>query len=319
MISLMSDPVHLMKKAAQNLYSSGNSDYHTKRIEKGGEFLRWDMFKYAWDQDNSPAKALGTVIAYNVTRDHIKRSGFTRLKTKYSVQMFSRKMQLCVNTYHEEETNQLQRYMFHMDRYIDIMNSGRWRKEWTGDKAYLCAPIRSMDDRRIKELVETMAWFDDWNDENQQRAAESNEQRRERFITDELYYDIRLAIRGFVAHCGQQLDGSKGEHAKVIPRLYNQDCVEGHFSLLRAAGGAETHMNAVSLPAHQASALQTTNHGGIAAGSSGQATGNVSANHSVVVDTFICIKTRRVVKKEREQRQKDGRELARGAGIDVPS
>ena len=207
--------------------------------------------------------------------------------------------------------------MFHIDRYIDIMNSGKRRKGWVGAKAHLCHPIRSMEDRRVLELIETMQFFDAWHAENEALEAQSSVHRRERFITDELYYDIGLAIRGFVAHCSRVLSsGEDGPEAHVLPRLFNQDCVEGHFSLLRAAGGAQVHTNAVDLSARQAAASMQTDKGGIGIGSSGTQKNNVSENHSEVEhELTIEIKNRAQTRKARQARLHTGREIAAKGGI----
>eukprot|EP01046_Picozoa_sp_COSAG06_P111779 COSAG06_NODE_58387_length_277_cov_0.584270_2_plen_66_part_01 len=66
-------------------------------------------------------------------------------------------------------------------------------------------------------------------------------------------------------------------------------------------------MTAVGLPAAQASALQTTQRGGIA-NSSGRVGGNVSVNHSKADMEIVLVKTWRMIKKERRKRLQHGAE-----------
>ena len=70
----------------------------------------------------------------------MERTGFTRLKVKFSAQVLSGSMALCLETYgggcksHKqgrnacEECGETQRYLRWFDQYIDVMNSGTFRK-----------------------------------------------------------------------------------------------------------------------------------------------------------------------------------------------
>ena len=64
----------------------------------------------------------------------------------------------------------------------------------------------------------------------------------EEFLTRETAYDLRLACRGFVAFCRHYIDIAAP--IGIIPRICNQDPVEGHFSRARANGGQRTTLNA---------------------------------------------------------------------------
>ena len=314
-IFVISDPVHLIKKAVENLHSSGDTPKHTKRLSRGGERLNWDIFKQAWHADQ--VQPPGAWLAPKVTRDHIERTSFTRLKTKFSTQLLSRSMQRCVKAYtHAQPVTQMLRYMELFDNYIDIMNSGRWRREWSGNREYLTTPITDMKDRRISELISMVQWFDGWFEENEELPANTPADKKERFISRELYFDIRLAIRGFVAFCGHQLKARPG--SPIIPRLYNQDCVEGYFGMMRASGGEETHMTALSIEHSQAAAWVQTGHGGmLPKSSSGTANSNVTADHNAVDQRQIVAKTGTVVKREIAESQQRGRDLAKRFKIKI--
>jgi hypothetical protein len=302
-IYLMSDPVHLMKKAAENLYSSGDSDFHTKRMQKDGERLNWDIFRHAFETDR--IRPSGAWLAPKITQDHIDRSKFTRLKTKYSTQLMSRSFQRAVSAYNTQPVQQQLKYMALFDNYIDIMNSGKYRPEWSGNRQYLSSPIKAMTDRRITELVEMVKWFDAWYDENESAPAMTVEGRKERFISRELYFDLRLAIRGFVAFCSIETRAGR----EVIPRLYNQDCVEGWFSLVRAANGSNTHPTPATYGHCSASAFVQSDNGGMA---TAETNGNVTENHSSV-DTLIGsqVKTQQTVIAEKRKSAQRGKELAK--------
>lgn len=325
LIYIMSDPVHLIKKMASNLFSSGETEGHTRDIEKltskpasldeAGrvERLQWDQLKYAWQQDQDQA-VLGT-LAPRVTRQHIERDAWSRLKTNMSTRVLSHSMQLCVQAYNTEPVGELLQLMAHMDRYIDIMNSGHKRSEWTGSdpvtgKAHLNHPIRSMTDRRIIELQEMLKWFEAWDDENKQRPASNESERSARFLTHELYFDLRLAVRGFLAFAADFL--ADNPSCGLIPRLYSQDCVEGRFSLVRGSGGARTAVSSVELASAQASADVQTNGGGVR--------GNITAVHDQVEHVMVGrLQSRAVTRAERKERVKVGEAMAAAAGIDLPN
>ena len=307
-IYLMSDPVHLIKKAAENVYSSGDSDFHTKRMRKGGERICWDIFRYAFERDQ--LEMAGARLAPKVTQDHIDRTVFTRLKTKFSTQLFSRSFQRAVDAYNTQPVTQQLQYMKLFDNYIDIMNSGKKRPEWSGTREYLSKPIVAMTDRRIKELVSMVQWFDGWYNDNESSPAVTVQGRQERFISRELYYDLRLAIRGFVAFCSYEIAAGR----VVIPRLYNQDCVEGWFSLVRAARGSDTNPTAVTYPHASAAAFAQSDNGVL--NSAGGRNGNVTADHSTVGALLGGeVKTQDNIAAEKRSSAQRGREMAKRFNI----
>ena len=246
-----------------------------------------------------------------VTRDHIERSSFTRLKTKFSTQITSGSMQKCLEAYPNRPSTQLVEFCRQFDRYIDLMNSGTPRRSWTGTKAGLRYPIRGTDDARVAELIGIVQWFDDWFDANEALPASTKTLRQMRFITDELYYDLRLAIRGFVgfvAHATGQY--SSGPDVAIIPRLFNQDCVEGHFSLLRGSSGARTAITALELPQAQSAALVQNRMGGMERG-------NVTEHGGGAEGRILQpeLKSREQARKEEQKRKNEGRALAQKYGI----
>ena len=228
LIFLMSDPVHDCKKAVTNLHSSGKSEKHTKFLQKGGELMLWEMFEYAYNADRENSG--GELLAPKVTRDHIARSAFAGLKTQMSTQMMSKSNQRSVSAYHDQPVNQLLQMMDCMDSFIDIFNSGKYRRGFSGTKEYLAKPITSLEDERLTELVRIARWFEDWHAENE-AAGGSAAEKQERFISRELFFDLRLCIYGFVGFVRHSL--AKAGAEGIVPRLYNQDCVEGFFSLIR--------------------------------------------------------------------------------------
>lgn len=306
MVILMSDPVHLVKKLVRNLHSSGFEKGKSKLLLKDGEHIHWKQLVHAFEQDQK----LPNPIAQKITRAHLDRSSFTGLKTRYSTQLMSASNQRSVQKHSkldEKPNKQLLQYMFLADRYIDIMNSGKQRASWFGEaKAHLNHPIRESSDQRLRQLAQTVWWFDQWHAENERLPAASPAERKKRFISEELYYDIRLAIRGFI----MVADILCETQTPVIPRLYNQDCVENHFSLLRASAGARTHIKAHEMPSSQSAVLVQTSRGGLVG------SGNVTADHNSVDENIaMSLRSRHVVRKDRAKRRKIGQDLFAAAGI----
>ena len=91
----------------------------------------------------------------------------------------------------------------------------------------------------------------------------------------------------------------------IIPRLFNQDPVEAHFSRLRASGGARDHLNPMDLAAAQAS-VQTERLG---------VNGNTTARDDTYTPMEIPVITKRRREKETAAASERGRQLAASAHL----
>jgi hypothetical protein len=311
-IFVMSDPVHIMKKAASNLFSSGSAKFHTKGFKRNGQAMTWEQVYTAWLADQQRGKG-PMLLARKVTREHMDRTSFTRLKVRFSTQVLSSSMALCLETYGGGCES-------HVDGKNDVMNSGKYRREWRGKRGYLSQPITSEDDRRLEFLLDFARDIERWE-------VEAGTKRE--FMTRETAFDLRLACRAFVAFAQHNLDEAvsfepvnlkpdepglygnteMGVVMKVlggiIPRLFNQDPVEAHFSRLRASGGARDHLNPMDLAAAQAS-VQTERLG---------VNGNTTARDDTYTPMEIPVITKRRRKKETAAASERGRQLAASAHL----
>jgi hypothetical protein len=133
-IFIVSDPSHLIKKGAENVHCSGDGDRHTRHMLKkeGGDgvakWLEWRMFALAYEADMAVG-GFGRLIR-KVTREHIERNGFTRLKVSFSAHMLSNSMANALEVYVKDDAAELVVYVKKFDAYFDIMNSGVWREKW---------------------------------------------------------------------------------------------------------------------------------------------------------------------------------------------
>jgi hypothetical protein len=142
---------------------------------------------------------------------------------------------------------------------------------------YLTKPIYDASDRRLGELLEFVAWFEAWNHENHAIEVEGQiaSDMHERFITQQLFFDLRVAVYGFVGMTLFYLPKlGRSSHLGMIPKIFTQDPVEGMFSRLRGGDGAgsNTAPNALMVKHLQAAARNERTTMGT------QAHGNVSAS-----------------------------------------
>jgi hypothetical protein len=202
-IFFQNDPSHGMKKGAASIHSSGNQSWHTrhclKTMEDGSvKYLDWNMFKKAWDKDREGSKGF-TALLPKITREHIERNGFTRLKVSFSAQMLSDSMARALEEYVGDEAKALIEYVTLFDEFFDIMNSGLYRKKWDGDtdawKRTLATPITSLDDGRLQHLLDFIKYFEDWEASNKAMPAATEKIRSQRFITWQLFADLRTSVR----------------------------------------------------------------------------------------------------------------------------
>ena len=187
------------------------------------------------------------------------------------------------------------------DEYLDVMNSGKKRREWSGTREYLSHPIREKDDRRLVFLEKFAQYVESWHNAEAAPKATSP-----RFISRELAYDLILSCRGFVAFTRHMLDlGMDG----IIPRVFNQDPVEGHFSRLR--DGQHAHMTVAELPSRQAAAAAEY------AQSSSRGNCTDGEVYSTVSQGAVK-RSREAVKRHKVAVRAEGAALAASFGIPVP-
>eukprot|EP01052_Picozoa_sp_SAG31_P029711 SAG31_NODE_2975_length_4834_cov_3.139176_2_plen_423_part_00 len=250
-VFFISDPPHLMKKAASNLFSSGtHPKQHTRLMRIGEQYIVWSMLVEAFEQD----KEQGKLLLPKLTQQHIDRTGFTRLKVKFSTQVLSESMAKGLEHYVQGPAARLVEYVRVWDRYFDVMNSGIWRQKYirTNEQghrdagtALMTQPIRALDDPRLETLLQTAQHFEQWDRSNREQGARDEDTKdatSRRFITRQLFYDLRMAVYGFVGLVRTHLRRFK-DTAAFIPKMFSQDPVEAHFSRIRH-GGAAGHNSA---------------------------------------------------------------------------
>ena len=312
LIFVMSDPVHIIKKVVSNLHSSGPPGHgHTRRISRGNQWLEWDQFYGAWQLDTQAQNAR---IAPRVTRDHIERTGFTKLKVKFSAQILSRSFARAVQNYDDGkgQCTALVDFMLSFDTYLDLMNSGT-NRGWRGEQEHLNYPIYDEQDPRLDQLEKMARDLEGWCVENQQVAeaarAAGGKAQPNNFLTWQLYYDFRMATHGFVAFCRHYLPRT-GPDEFVRPRWCNQDGVEGHFSMIRAQGGAANQFTAGDIAQRQ---------GGVRVRK--VATGRRRRGNTTIapvqdeLNYVVELPSRQQTRKRAEQLRAEGRRLAVELGV----
>ena len=103
-------------------------------------------------------------------------------------------------------------------------------------------PIRSRHDPILRELEEFAQFFELWYKDLTERRHPTEDRRYTSaevdgmFITRHLYYDLRLAVHGFVGMCRYYLGDEINYDNVFFPQAFNQDLLENHFRNLRDAG-----------------------------------------------------------------------------------
>ena len=131
-------------------------------------------------------------------------------------------------------------YCAKTNRYFDIMN-GKDHPA-TGATGVIWGP----SDPKLAELEEFARWFEDWSDDLTKRGLKKKQQ-GDSFISRCCYFDLRLAVHGFVSFVKYYTSqGMPGEGRPVYPQYFNQDMLEHHFRNIRGANGDQRHPTAAA-------------------------------------------------------------------------
>ena len=91
--------------------------------------------------------------------------------------------------------------------------------------------------KQLAELTAYAEWFEEWSVDLTKRGLSKGEQ-DDAFISRLCYFDLRLAVHGFVCMCKYYLsDDMPGEGKMIWPQHFNQDALEHHFRNIRGANG----------------------------------------------------------------------------------
>lgn len=88
------------------------------------------------------------------------------------------------------QTQQIEAYVGKFNDLLDLMNSR--------------VPVLSPGDPRLNEIISISDWFEDWWSEIDGLTLSSTE-KNARFITQQLFHDLRITCHAFVAHCQDYL------------------------------------------------------------------------------------------------------------------
>ena len=260
LIFLMSDPVHLIKKLCSSLYkSSKKGDFAEGHVTRSivkweridGEdvecFLSLRQCYDIWRRRVQSNNKFGIRYNRKFTEKHFHPDASTRMRVGPAAQILSGTMGSWAaddakngNTFNTA----LSHYCLKSNEYFDIMNGKR-------------GPIRGGDDGKLRKLTQFARWFEDWRQDLTKRGFGTNAELDAAFISPHCYFDLRLAVHGFVWMCRYFSRPAGPAYLKpIFPGYCNQDIVEHHFGHVRGANGANQNPSiAVAQNSSQDSAL----------------------------------------------------------------
>jgi len=125
--------------------------------------------------------------------------------------------------------------------YNLVTVTGTWND--TFDVFNGTTPLLSQNDARLETLLSCVDWFDEWAAE----AGHSGNTETRAFISYQLYFDLRIAVYGFIGFIRHYLgDGTKRPNKSVTPHSVSQDVLENLFALVRTST-SERHPTAAGV------------------------------------------------------------------------
>ena len=267
-VFLMSDPPHLIKKLLSSLYKSSKkgdaAQSHTTRAMTKyiphpsgvGEIecpLSLRQARDVWRARNGSRQY--ALTANKLTEEHFAPTASSRMRVRPAAQVRSRggararasdvmARDTCAQVLSatmaglirediaKDPTHAynfaLAEYCDKSNEYFDIMN---------GKHGAIFGPF----DSKLEKLTSFARWFEEWDMDLSKRDLTKGQQ-DEAFISRLCYFDLRLAVHGFVGMCRYYLaHGAAGFGKCINPKQCNQDLLEHHFRNVRNASGDALH------------------------------------------------------------------------------
>ena len=228
-LSIIMDPSHLFKKIRNNVMSSA-----AEPKQGYARALNWCGFPIAWVQwwdalrwdctTNSPR------VYEILSADHMLLDGRQKMRNHLADDVLDTRMLELMQAYAAASKRR------DLDGTIAFIKATSvLLTNLKGDK-----PYTSVDDPRLAESLDALAWFRLW----QLAVLPSNltpTERRERahcFLAEETWFALISAVRGFHTFVADHLKHNPG--SEIVASAASQDKTENLFGQLRSMGGDAT-------------------------------------------------------------------------------
>lgn len=239
------DMPHWIKKFVNCLERSGKTPATTLRFD--GKNLSLKMCQDVWEVTGDACRLPRLRMYRKLGHEHFDKNPYNRMRTFLAAQICSMTMVRIIDENAEEcggrdKYASLRRMLIAVDRLIDICNA----TQKSGPEIKGAGPIDSAHDPQLRELLEILALFTEW----QREGGEYSEQ----FITRQSYEDLVWMVFGFVGvakyylldsyvhvKTGGNGSGKWSGVRAMFQRWGGTDVCEHHFANVR---GACTNPNA---------------------------------------------------------------------------
>lgn len=212
-VTFIMDFSHNMKKLRNNLYSSGDHEFSTRKLKLKNKLIVWNYWikAYNWDKNHNPMR-----VHRKLTNDHIFLNRISKMRNHLAEQVLDCDMLHLMTKYQEslKDGSHLQctiELLEHSSKVIEIFRDPR--------------PVTDLNDQRLQQLAKFETWLKQWYDEIELQSVEPTEKAK-MFLTKETYSDIISMLRGFHDICARRIT-DKGK--SVVPASVNSDVIENFF------------------------------------------------------------------------------------------
>ena len=245
---VVSDYPHVLKKVVNGLSNKNRVLLRPRAGGRGEDLLSLQMLEKVWrvhrDQ-GARMRECGGELALRQDRlseQHFHKTRFSKMRVHLAAQVMSRSMLRMIDVVtgpegilaaDKEQYGALRQLVACVDRLTDIANC---RGDSSPSRA-ACNPIWSADDPQLKELLHILAFFASWRAGLVGVGADLHKH----FLSSECWEDLKSNVLGSVTFA-VWFTKDRDDRCAILRKL-QQDCVEHHFSNVRAHAGESVSLS----------------------------------------------------------------------------
>eukprot|EP00112_Aurelia_sp_Birch-Aquarium-sp1_P000666 Seg1064.2 transcript_id=Seg1064.2/GoldUCD/mRNA.D3Y31 product="Transposable element P transposase" protein_id=Seg1064.2/GoldUCD/D3Y31 len=197
---------------------------------KDGKHIIWRHIVNLYNSDLES----GLKLLPRLTNEHIKLTSYSKMKVRLAVQVLSSSVASILRKFSPEDCSETANLCSQMDTFFDCFNV-RSLTECTRKRKSMLAPYRSIDDARLKILMEdVLGFFEKWRDSILKcKGGHSKDDQQKMFISNQTFVGLKTTILA-VVECVRYLLSSGMPY--VLTEKFNQDNAEEYFGRQRAMG-----------------------------------------------------------------------------------
>ena len=213
-VTMIMDYSHNIKKWRNNIFSSGDTEYSTRKLQYFSKYIVWEHWikAYNWDRIHNAVR-----VHPRLTDEHIFLNKTSKMRNHLAEDVLDAEMLHLMKMY-----QQSLKHGDHLDATVSMLQKTSILVKIFRDPR----PIGDINDERLLQLQEVETWLDSWEDNVNSMENVKAGEKSKMLMSHETVSDVHSMIKGFSEVCRRRVLEQK---RSLVPAGLNSDIVENFF------------------------------------------------------------------------------------------